>query len=286
MTGGSSPHTRGTLVMVFPSVGWSGIIPAYAGNTLKPDLDPVTNGDHPRMRGEHGRRDHGRHAGTASSPHARGTPEATTHWNADTGIIPACAGNTRTPDPRPCQRWDHPRMRGEHGYATVAWSGREGSSPHARGTLRRHARENQRIRIIPACAGNTAVTPREERAREDHPRMRGEHRIKQMQNNVDDGSSPHARGTLQGYRVQRDRSGIIPACAGNTRIGVWLSMRKGDHPRMRGEHPDWIPGIGGRSGSSPHARGTRSADGGQWHLEGIIPACAGNTITRASPTNG
>ena len=30
------------------------------------------------------------------------------------GIIPACAGSTRTAAPDRVVRWDHPRMRGEH----------------------------------------------------------------------------------------------------------------------------------------------------------------------------
>ena len=71
---GSSPHPRGTLVSGHSKTNQKGIIPASAGNT-----DPVpgsagTGQDHPRIRGEHYRKQ--------KNTSLRG------------GIIPASAGNT------------------------------------------------------------------------------------------------------------------------------------------------------------------------------------------------
>ena len=91
---GSSPHARGTLDLRHAIVKTQGIIPACAGNTADRLLYANTDGDHPRMRGEHTALQTygGRLQG--SSPHARGTPVAPRCTHPNTGIIPACAGNT------------------------------------------------------------------------------------------------------------------------------------------------------------------------------------------------
>ena len=66
--------------------------------------------------------------------------------------------------------------------------------------------------------------------------MRGEH-AKLAQYEADaQGSSPHARGALVVEPCQRVVVGIIPACAGSTRLPVSASPWTWDHPRMRGEH--------------------------------------------------
>ena len=197
---------------------------------------------------------------TGSSPHARGAPRS--------GLSAAE------------ERWDHPRMRGEH---------REGEYFDAAGTG-----------IIPACAGSTPSvleiktasagssphargarfrTARNADSRQDHPRMRGEHRSRASSSMTTPGSSPHARGALEGDVREAVAAGIIPACAGSTRRWHRPASSWGDHPRMRGEHPlsseylmyltGIIPACAGstfpprprrttRSGSSPHARGARA----------------------------
>ena len=70
-------------------------------------------------------------------------------------FIPACAGNTGVPE----DQWDdipvHPRMRGEHFVESDVADSVDGSSPHARGTLRAAHGQGGEGRFIPACAGNT-----------------------------------------------------------------------------------------------------------------------------------
>ena len=155
---GSSPHTRGTLLhggvlsdssgdhprirgehLVFPfdfPFG-IGIIPAYAGNTLRWEMHGVCP--------------------MGSSPHTRGTrswPRSSSRWRRDhprirgehqpetkkkegfSGIIPAYAGNTH--------------------FAELVHAEGEGSSPHTRGT--------------PLVSDRTPLVAG------DHPRIRGEHR--------------------------------------------------------------------------------------------------------------
>ena len=67
-------------------------------------------------------------------------------------------------------------------------------------------------------------------------------------------------------------------CGEHTVVWRCRLREEGDHPRMRGEHsldgdrPD-IP-----TGSSPHARGTHPLAACRIPCNGIIPACAGNTV--------
>ena len=94
VTNGSSPHARGTLGGAPHVVVIVGIIPACAGNTQCRVGIWRNRGDHPRMRGEHGRRVYVPVLPAGSSPHARGTLPSTGYCPLGMGIIPACAGNT------------------------------------------------------------------------------------------------------------------------------------------------------------------------------------------------
>ena len=109
------------------------------------------------------------------SPHARGARTTGGSALPLPGIIPACAGSTRSSRGSPGSRWDHPHMRGEHRSEDVQLVRQKGSSPHARGAPPHVHLVAHDHGIIPACAGSTPrrccalCRPR------DHPRMRGEH---------------------------------------------------------------------------------------------------------------
>ena len=91
---GSSPHARGALMssLSVASTPW----------------------DHPRMRGEHEIEVGSIVASPGSSPHARGALRRGVGVDRRRGIIPACAGSTRSTMWAHALRRDHPRMRGEH----------------------------------------------------------------------------------------------------------------------------------------------------------------------------
>ena len=91
------------------------------------------------------------------------------------------------------------------------------------------------------------------------------------------GSSPHVRGALEGACEHVHVEGIIPACAGSTRILAVRTLVNGDHPRMCGEHTPPRPVDPGEVGSSPHVRGARRRSCRRSWCRGIIPACAGST---------
>ncbi len=72
---------------------------------------------------------------------------------------------------------DHPRLRGEQGYAVVKVLGFPGSSPPARGAVYSRKNALSMIGIIPACAGSRACVSPPQVCLWDHPRLRGEQRL-------------------------------------------------------------------------------------------------------------
>ena len=157
-------------------------------------------------------------------------------------------------------RWDHPRVRGEHGCSHAWLMPPPGSSPRARG-----ARPDLRTArifwgIIPACAGSTHQKNGKQQNRRDHPRVRGEH--------------------MDRSQMLHPLPGIIPACAGSTLQPRRAGDLYRDHPRVRGEHNNPPRGRGGDWGSSPRARGAQGRGTRRAPSPGIIPACAGSTSGR------
>ena len=211
-----------------------------------------------------------------SSPHARGTPPFVGDKKLPQRFIPACAGNAVLAALGVGTVTVHPRMRGERGRISALFQWKTGSSPHARGTRFAAAHNVPLCRFIPACAGNASSGSRPPGDAAVHPRMRGERAATETRETIDDGSSPHARGTHGVAEHRRKPYRFIPACAGNAPCPVGQHLVLPVHPRMRGERVS----PGGRTrptaGSSPHARGTQ-AGGKEWRKDDrFIPACAGN----------
>ena len=174
---------------------------------------------------------------------------------------------------------DHPRIRGEHPQTGLRPCGTVGSSPHTRGAHVGERVEDRPGRIIPAYAGSTPGAPSTSQAPGDHPRIRGEHRLRQARPPGAEGSSPHTRGAQA-----LDRRGllfvrIIPAYAGSTPSTSGQIGGDADHPRIRGEHPIAAKPDNLVMGSSPHTRGAHRLSLHELALERIIPAYAGSTRT-------
>ena len=91
------------------------------------------------------------------------------------------------------------------------------------------------------------------------------------------GSSPLARGAPAWMARASRISGLIPARAGRTKIGVGLPDRAWAHPRSRGAHGHYLEPALRQWGSSPLARGARRGVGPRGEFEGLIPARAGRT---------
>ena len=213
-----------------------GIIPAYAGSTLRNVIIDAQKADHPRIRGEHHRRSHRTERRLGSSPHTRGALAMPVHTRRGWGIIPAYAGSTTPSWKVTGKPADHPRIRGEHHCTSIVIRPGSGSSPHTRGARVRDQHTPRRLGIIPAYAGSTPSSGRARAPRRDHPRIRGEH-VEEIEEIVrDSGSSPHTRGARRAAPAEGKLHGIIPAYAGSTAARAASPGRARDHPRIRGEH--------------------------------------------------
>ena len=194
----------------------SGIIPAYAGNTLVCGCECYVSWDHPRVCGEHVSSNSQALSNTGSSPRMRGT--LGTHYleQRGFGIIPAYAGNTIIVVQRFVYVGDHPRVCGEHFQHYYVPLEPEGSSPRMRGTPVTDYQGATYHGIIPAYAGNTLSLMGVDCRLRDHPRVCGEHSVHEMGYWSRRGSSPRMRGTLHYLAL--------------------MFLHRPDHPRVCGEH--------------------------------------------------
>ena len=214
----------------------TGSSPRVRGTRVGQHLVRLLRVDHPRVCGEHSNQERWDPCPMGSSPRVRGTRIRAVLDCRSCRIIPACAGNTKCRRAAARWSWDHPRVCGEHNQSAQMSTDLTGSSPRVRGTPgARHLVWNH-PGIIPACAGNTQVVFEKPRIARDHPRVCGEHSILSLDAVSSLGSSPRVRGTLRAVRANPRRTGIIPACAGNTALLVHEGRIDGDHPRVCGEH--------------------------------------------------
>ncbi len=170
-------------------------------------------------------------------------------------IIPASAGNTRSPERCGPSRADHPRERGEHIGAGLRKAGRRGSSPRARGTRVMTPKVGRCGRIIPASAGNTCRKASGMAPHPDHPRERGEHDTRRV-STVSRTDHPRERGNT--YPIIQNGAGFrsSPRARGTRHCQkLWTSSLR--IIRERGEHPGHVLPPDASAGSSPRARGTR-----------------------------
>ena len=91
------------------------------------------------------------------------------------------------------------------------------------------------------------------------------------------GSPPLARGTAKSDCQEIKAFRITPACAGNRQAKSFCALHLWDHPRLRGEQDSLYSRHCLRLGSPPLARGTVCGRGECGQVDGITPACAGNS---------
>ena len=246
---------RGALAVGVDADSARGIIPAYAGSTLRPGEMVSDARDHPRVCGEHVNR--GQQCGQpgGSSPRMRGAPAHSERAVDVPGIIPAYAGSTLGGVFFERDSRDHPRVCGEHYDAIGSENVTGGSSPRMRGAPSRRILDVQGLGIIPAYAGSTSKPSQRRWRLRDHPRVCGEHKISNSLINNSQGSSPRMRGAHVVRVAYHLALGIIPAYAGSTSPACPASSGPWDHPRVCGEHVADSPPYRWIKGSSPRMRG-------------------------------
>ena len=220
-----------------------------------------------------------------SSPRVRGKPHRRWQGPHPGGLIPARAGKTIPLASESAETMAHPRACGENLPAASAILSKSGSSPRVRGK-RPHVRGPRRPRrLIPACAGKTALSAKTGATVQAHPRVCGENAGRGDEGGGGEGSSPRVRGKLLRDFDMTDELGLIPACAGKTCTWSRSTRRGRAHPRVCGENTGEREYYMRADGSSPRVRGKLASKGFACTRNRLIPACAGKTSITAAKTS-
>ena len=191
-------------------------IPACAGNSMPTYCYRRNTPVHPRVCGELVSGAIGRSFDNGSSPRVRGTQQDTGIRSVKHRFIPACAGNSHDSANSVPLMPVHPRVCGELIFLAGLDFFGGGSSPRVRGTRQPVACHVQKLRFIPACAGNSMAGDVQVPHFAVHPRVCGELVARWPTSAGAAGSSPRVRGTQLRGAGQRPPSRFIPACAGNS----------------------------------------------------------------------
>ena len=173
VTPGLSPPTRGNPRIADCSKGWTGSIPAHAGEPAEGCEWKQPIRVYPRPRG--GTlwcRLPGRFA-PGLSPPTRGNHDALADAPLDAGSIPAHAGEPSYRTAARRDSWVYPRPRGGTGSECQFCESARGLSPPTRGNRPRVRSIRTRWRSIPAHAGEPAERESQPRDHRVYPRPRG-----------------------------------------------------------------------------------------------------------------
>ena len=167
----------------------------------------------------------------------RGKPEDMVAEIVGTRITPAYAGKTSQIVRVPARSWDHPRV----------------------------------------CGENTSYAQFKSFVSKDHPRVCGENSAALSSQTLSRGSPPRMRGKRGSVKEQDALHGITPAYAGKTILGMTLSSKSEDHPRVCGENSaGWCCSMR-TAGSPPRMRGKQDYSHIRLARGRITPAYAGKT---------
>ena len=152
---GSSPRGRGKRRGPPGRPEEDGLIPAWAGKTLRSRFARTSPTAHPRVGGENLHAFDEPVARSGSSPRGRGKQRGSWRNLYDARLIPAWAGKTSLRSPRTCPDRAHPRVGGENVLAISSNLSGSGSSPRGRGKRLDHVPAAAFDGLIPAWAGKT-----------------------------------------------------------------------------------------------------------------------------------
>ena len=231
------------------------LIPACAGKTRRLWAWRPPSPAHPRACGENVLAASSASSTPGSSPRVRGKPPRERAGPPVRGLIPACAGKTRSTWRTPSPRQAHPRACGENNGMGEGVVGCFGSSPRVRGKPIEQQFLRARVGLIPARAGKTPSTTSPKKARPAHPRACGENIKTTAPPAIEAGSSPRVRGKHpRRPRTGRGR-GLIPARAGKTTRRPRGRGCPWAHPHACGENLSRSSLTFVSWGSSPRVRG-------------------------------
>ena len=133
------------------------------------------------------------------------------------------------------------------------------------------------LRSIPACAGETSRDCGNSLGKKVYPRVCGGNGLGLSAFALSKGLSPRVRGKLYPQQLALDHIRSIPACAGETIVGVCVLLLLQVYPRVCGGNRGATSDGMMSGGLSPRVRGKPSRPISMPGSAGSIPACAGET---------
>ncbi len=185
---------RGKASTLKTSRRFPGITPAYAGKSYQYPNPVQHKQDHPRVCGEKFGCRCPLDSQRGSPPRMRGKASAGNAVESITGITPAYAGKRFRSSTKPAQSGDHPRVCGEKFTGDKNKIRHVGSPPRMRGKVSPPISTVSPLRITPAYAGKSKVSPSHGKWDEDHPRVCGEKQILPIAMILLDGITPAYAG--------------------------------------------------------------------------------------------
>ena len=217
-----------------------------------------------------------------SSPRVRSRLPFIEIYPLASGIISACAEQTRSGRVQFHSNWDHLRVCGaDMGVRTLSPL-RTGSSPRVRSRLYGRPLACGVGGIISACAEQTTSVSALRTSRRDHLRVCGADRTCRLVLRQVLGSSPRVRSRRPLHPQHHAEHGIISACAEQTPTSRRVSGSTWDHLRVCGADSPTLAHAFGNLGSSPRVRSRRHVDYQRRDGHGIISACAEQTSPDSS----
>ena len=219
-----------------------------------------------------------------SSPRVRGRLRQVRLDFTNSGLIPAGAGQTQRRTLRSAIARAHPRGCGADRPCPGSRMSPGGSSPRVRGRHGDMVVLYPHEGLIPAGAGQTAATLIWMCPPWAHPRGCGADTCFLLNASCSVGSSPRVRGRQSPSHKWVSCGGLIPAGAGQTPSPGGSTPGHGAHPRGCGADTLVVVDKQHAKGSSPRVRGRLAVHGDFVGSEGLIPAGAGQTGSRARST--
>ena len=131
----------------------------------------------------------------------------------------------------------YPRLCGGNGFREQPLELLTGLSPLVRGKPVNVIFTSPRPGSIPACAGETSFSDSEYEKDGVYPRLCGGNSSRPSASVIGSGLSPLVRGKQGELNLCPDRSGSIPACAGETFQYCCLLLQLRVYPRLCGGNP-------------------------------------------------
>ena len=253
---GPSPLTRGSRDLEQSQTSAIESIPARAGQPIGGANTELLARVHPRSRGAAMGAVGCTWPLSGPSPLARGSPNGVPRLFAQSGSIPARAGQPRANLASHSLNRVHPRSRGAAQRGGFEPGCAVGPSPLARGSPAQGGAVEHALGSIPARAGQPGVTRQKLRNPGVHPRSRGAALVWDGVPRVDSGPSPLARGSHQRRVLSPSAGRSIPARAGQPAAPRSDTSSIGVHPRSRGAAVKTLPDMSMQKGPSPLARGS------------------------------